>query len=198
MRQEQRDRERALLRLRDVAGLIRQSPRGGRLAGPRTFIALLLALALNTAAAALTLAAVPSAAPAPAAPTCAERFPESGPAGVDLRLGCIVGEVVGLYTAGQTEPPAPLSSYAIGAALAIVAGLALLWLAGRLLARRAGQRLASVVPNEWWVCGTCHSVNGAGKARCYACGAPPTGGPNLTTEDQPGITQSFGAGNKRG
>lgn len=168
------------------------------MARPRIVTALLLAVTLNTAAIALTLAADPTAPPAPAAPTCAERFPESGPAGVDLRLGCIVGEVVGLYTAGQTELPAPLSSYAIGVALAIVAGLALLWLTGRLLARRAGQRLAPVVPSEWWVCGTCHSVNGAGKARCYACGAPPTGGPSLATEEQPGITQSFGAGGKRG
>lgn len=160
---------------------------------------LLAAAVVATLAATVTLAADPSSPPdAAAPPTCAERFPASGPAGVDLRLGCIVGEVVGLYTAGQAEPPAPLSTYAIGVILAVAPGAALVWLAGRILARRAGRRLAPVVPGEWWVCGSCHSVNGAGVTRCYSCGAPPAGGPAMRTDDQPAITQSFGAGRKRG
>ena len=139
--------------------------------------------------------------PAPAAatarpPTCSERFPADGPAGVDLRLGCIVGEVVGLYTTAQAALPAPLSTYAVLVGSVIVAGLVLVWIA-RLIARRAGRRLAPVLPEAWWVCTSCRSVNGAGVAHCYSCGSDRPDGPALVTDDSPATPQTFGRG-KRG
>jgi hypothetical protein len=139
----------------------------------------------------------PASAPA-GAPSCAERFPSEGPAGVDLRLGCIVGEIVGLYTAGQVEPPAPLSSYAILVGVLVVAGIVAALLIGRLVARRAGLRLAPVLASEWWVCAACRSVNGAGVERCYACGSGRPAGPMLKTDERPEIAQSFGSTRKRG
>lgn len=131
-------------------------------------------------------------------PTCADRFPEEGPAGVDLRLGCIVSEVVGLYTAGQAAPPAPLSTYVIFLGVLAVLAVVALWFAGRLVARRAGRRLAPVLAGEWWICGTCRSVNGAGMSRCYSCGGGRPDGPLLTTDEHPEVSQSFGRRRKRG
>jgi hypothetical protein len=136
----------------------------------------------------------PSAGP----PTCAERFPDPGPAGVDLRLGCIVSEVLGLYTSRDPTRPPPLSTYAIVtigglAAAALIGAMAL-----RLLGRRTARRLAPATPDAWWVCDRCHSVNGAGVTRCYACGAPPPGGPLMTTAARPETPQQFGATRKSG
>jgi hypothetical protein len=165
-----------------------------------TLRASLLGAALLLAAPADMLGADPTPDPGatPRPPTCAERFPEGGPAGVDLRLGCIVGEVVGVYTAAQEAPPAPLSTYVIGLGMLVGAGLVLTLLAGRMLARRAGRRLAPVLAGEWWVCASCHSVNGAGVAHCYSCGATRPDGPLLRTDDAPATTQSFGSTRKRG
>jgi hypothetical protein len=140
--------------------------------------------------------AAPDATARPA--TCAERFPEEGPAGVDLRLGCTVGEVVGVYTAANPGRPAPLSTYAILVGIVIAGGLGLAWLVGRFFARRAGRRLAPVLPSTWWVCASCSSVNGAGVQRCYSCGTPQPDGPMLSTADDPGIPQSFGRTRKSG
>lgn len=131
-------------------------------------------------------------------PTCADRFPEEGPAGVDLRLGCIVSEVVGLYTAGQAAPPPPLSSYATFLGIAVLGGLIAAWLVARLVARRAGRRFAPVLAGQWWICGTCSSVNGAGVERCYSCGSDRPDGPMLTTDEHPEYPQSLGSRRKRG
>lgn len=156
----------------------------------------LVAVALLLAAPAGAFAADPSAAPEARAPTCAERFPEEGPAGVDLRLGCIVSEVVGLYTPGQASVPPTISTYALVLASIVVAGVLLAMLATRLLARRAGEALAPVTPDAWWQCPTCRSVNGAGVTRCYSCGSPRPAdvGVILETADSPGTPQSFGRG----
>jgi hypothetical protein len=145
------------------------------------------------------LAADPSPTPEIARPpTCAERFPAEGPAGVDLRLGCIVGEVVGLYSAAATSEPAPLSTYAIGVALLVAAGLAATWVVGRVVSQKAGERMAPVLAGEWWVCAKCKSVNGAGVTRCYSCGSPPPDGPTMRTSEAPGTPQSFGKTRKSG
>ena len=147
-------------------------------------------------AAPAALAADPSAAPDDRPPTCAERFPAEGPAGVDLQLGCIVSELVGLYSPGQAATPPTISSYAlvlIGIGLG-VAALAIITM--RLLARRAGQALAPVLPDAWWQCPTCRSVNGAGATRCYSCGSarPAHLDVILATDETPGTPQSFGRG----
>lgn len=165
-------------------------------------IALAAALALSSlATTTAALAADPTADPVPTQrppTTCAERFPAEGPAGVDLRLGCIVGEVVGLYVPGQSTPPPPLSTYAILVGIVVGAGLLLVWIVGRLVARRAGRRLAPVLPDEWWVCATCKSVNGSAASRCYSCGGSRPDGPALRTDDRPSTPQSFGSTRKRG
>ncbi|HUG29854.1 MAG TPA: hypothetical protein VMQ65_04980 [Candidatus Limnocylindria bacterium] len=69
---------------------------------------------------------------------------------------------------------------------------------GRLVARRAGRRLAPVLAGEWWICDSCRSVNGAGVARCYSCGSGRPDGPMLTTDEHPEISQTFGSRRKRG
>lgn len=157
---------------------------------------LLLALFLSAAIPAAAGAADP--APTPSRPaTCAERYPADGPAGVDLRLGCIVSELVGLYSAGQAEAPPTLSAYAIGliAGIALLLGAALVLL--RILGRRAAARLAPVVPGEWWLCPSCRSVNPAQGTRCYRCGSPPGEGPSMPTAERPSTPQSFGRGKHR-
>jgi hypothetical protein len=163
---------------------------------------LLAALVLTSASAALAADPTPDPAGTPHPPTCAERFPEDGPGGIDLKLGCIVGEVVGVYVPGQAKPPAPLSSYAIlvgimliGLASVIVLGTRLV---ARLAARSAGRRLAPVLPSEWWVCATCRSVNGAQVEHCYSCRSTRPEGPALMTDDRPDIPQTFGSRRKRG
>lgn len=166
---------------------------------PGALAALLVLTAVVTPG--VVLAADPTPDPAvqtPDPPTCADRFPEEGPAGVDLRLGCIVSEVVGLYTAGQAAPPPTLSSYAIVVGLVAIGAVVAVWLVGRLVARRAGRRMAPVLAGEWWICGSCRSVNGSGVTRCYACGSGRPDGPMLTTDEHPQISQSFGSGRKRG
>jgi hypothetical protein len=163
---------------------------------------LFLTLALTLAPAALAADPTPDPAATIRPPTCAERFPSEGPAGVDLRLGCIVGEVVGVYTPGQPELPVPMSSYAIAVVLFVIGILIVILFTGRFLhwlaARSIGRRLAPVLPGEWWVCASCKSVNGANAGRCYSCGAGRPDGPALMTDDQPNIPQSFGRKRKSG
>lgn len=106
--------------------------------------------------------------------------------------------MVGLYTTAAAESPPPLSTYALIVGALIIGGVVAVWLVGRFVAGRAGRRLAPVLPGEWWVCASCHSVNGAGVARCYSCGAARPDGPTLTTDDEPITPQSFGSTRKRG
>src|SRR6185503_19649665 len=107
--QEQRPGERALLRLRRMAALTGGTEHRG-LARPARIPSLALALTMLAALPAIAAAADPSAPPQPRPPTCAERYPEEGPAGVDLRLGCIVSELVGLYRPDQATAPPTIST----------------------------------------------------------------------------------------
>lgn len=165
----------------------------------RAILAAALALAATLAAPSAPIQAQDgSPLPAPTrAPTCSDRFPADGPAGVDLRLGCIVGELVGLYTAASGTEPPTLSAYVIVAGAAITIGVILGALALRLLARRASRRLAPVLPSEWWVCPSCHSVNPAAASRCYACGSPPGPGPMMATDPNPATPQSLSGPTRR-
>ena len=171
----------------------------GRRAGGRGALAFLVAFGAVATSVGPAAAEDPIATPGPkpAAATCADRFPAEGPAGVDLRLGCIAGEIVGLYTASSGEPPAPISTWVLVLVAGIAVAVALALIATRALARRAGRRLAPVLAGSWWVCDRCRSVNGAEKQRCYACGAPPSTGPTMPTSENPEIPQSFGGQGRR-
>lgn len=129
--------------------------------------------------------------------TCAERFPAEGPAGVDLRLGCVVSEVIGLWRPDQSTRPPTLSTYAIFTGILVVAIAGLGMISVRLFARRAGARLAPTTPDAWWVCPTCRSVNGLTASRCYNCAtAQPDAGAAavMETRDDPLTPQTFGRG----
>jgi hypothetical protein len=193
-------RERAVLFVRLVAAL-RQIRAGIREVVAVALVAAALAGVLAATGAGPALAADPTADPGATATsprTCAQRYPDEGPAGVDLRLGCIIGELVGHYRASAAQDATPASSYALVVLGVLVAGFAAIWLVGRLLGRAAGRRLAPVQPGAWWLCATCRSVNGVGVTRCYSCGAAPPDGPTLRTDDAPSTTQSFGSTRKRG
>jgi hypothetical protein len=134
--------------------------------------------------------------PTPRPPTCAERYPAEGPAGVDLRLGCIARELVGLYTGENAEEPPRISRY-LGQ-MAVVAGAAVLAVVFlRLVRGRVGRRLAPVTPTAWWLCPKCRSVNAVGKTACYSCGTPWTpDAPVVPTADRPETIQRFGGDRK--
>jgi hypothetical protein len=168
-----------------MAGLTR----AGRLAAAAWLLAL-----LHPAAG---LAADPATDATPRPPTCAERYPAEGPAGVDLRLGCVVSEVIGLWRPGQAAAPPTLSTYAIALAALVGSLVGLALLTTRVLARRAGARLAPTTPGVWWVCPSCHSINGLGVGRCYRCGTANPGDASaalLPTGEDPATPQSFGRG----
>jgi hypothetical protein len=168
-----------------VAGLTR--------AGLLATAALLLASLLPAA----TIAADPATEATPRPPSCAERYPAEGPAGVDLRLGCVVSEVIGLWRPDQAAAPPPLSTYAIALAALVGSVIGLGLVATRVLARRAGARLAPTTPGAWWVCPSCHSINGLGVGQCYRCGTPmpdDVGASLLPTGEEASTPQSFGRG----
>jgi hypothetical protein len=169
-----------------------------RRAGQATLVlgtAVLLAAAMVRA----TIAADPSPSPPPTpqAPTCAERYPADGPAGVDLLLGCVVSELVryagglggGLEPVG--EPPR-LSQYLVPIAIIVTAIVAVV-LVVRVARRDAGRRLAPAAPVAWWSCPACRSLNAAGRRKCYRCGhAVEVSATELRVDAEPLAPQSFG------
>jgi hypothetical protein len=169
---------------------------------PSGLLRVVLALAVLSSVVALGPTAVVGADPSPlpaAAPSCDELYPEEGPAGIDLRLGCLVDRLVAQYTGkAPSSGPARISAYLPALGAAVLAGAALVVL-GAWVARRVGRRLAPVMPAAWWACPRCNSVNGAGTDRCYACGAPiPDEGRILPTAEHPETPQAFGGGRKPG
>ena len=168
----------------------------GRLARALAAVALVVAVAfaVGGALAGPTAAADPS--PSPRPPTCAERYPAEGPAGVDLRLGCIARELVGIYTGENAEEPPRISRY-LGQ-MAVVAGAAVLAVVFlRLVRGRVGRRLAPEKPTAWWLCPKCRSVNAVGKAACYSCGTPWTPDAAVVPiAEHPKMTQRFGGDRK--
>ena len=143
----------------------------GRLSvSPRVVGVVALGLVLALGMPSVTRAA-PEVSPEPT-PGCAERYPTDGPGGIDLRLGCIVRELVDAFSGNSTatNEPARISAYS-GPILAVVGVLAaivlLIWLVGR----RAARRMAPILPAAWWLCPACHSANPATALSCYACRA---------------------------
>lgn len=137
-------------------------------AGREVVIGLALIGAVATAAPAWVAAADPTQ---PPPGTCGDRYPADGPAGVDLQLGCMAAELVAHYT-GRSAPveATPLSGYVPQLTL-IAVGIAGLIVASLVARRRLGRRLAPVMPDEWWSCAACHSVNAVTIGSCYRCGA---------------------------
>jgi len=153
--------------------------------------ALIWIIATSTA----TLGADPTSAATASArpPTCAERFPGDGPAGVDLQLGCVVNEIATTYLgAGRSGGTHRLTGYLVPIAVVAFGSLGL-WLVARAARRRAGRRLAPATPSSWWSCPACHSLNGQGGVRCYRCGRPfEPGAAEVRTTTEPPAQQSFG------
>ncbi len=173
-----------------LVAIVRRIAAGSALAAFAVAVCLLVPLVASPSTA---RGAEPSSAPAPVRPSCNELYPEEGPAGVDLRLGCLVDRLLSHYTGREASAePAALSAY-LPTIAAIVAGVGGLVAVAALGWRRLDRRLAPVMPAAWWACPTCRSVNGAGTVRCYACGAPaPTVAEVMTTADHPEMRQAFG------
>ena len=135
-------------------------------------------------AAVSTAFAVPSVALAddPTDPGCANA---TAPAGIDLQLVCTANEVVGAYTG---RPGAVRAAGAPDGSVIAAAAVAFLALAGLVVAtfsvvrRRSERRLAPALPEVWWTCPACRSLNAAGMPRCYACQAPRPAGPEPGAE----------------
>lgn len=177
----------------DVIGV-----RSDKRAVARAQLAIMISVALFAIFAVPVGAADPTADPTPTEhpPTCAERYPADGPAGIDLRLGCIASELVGHYTGSGTGEPVRVSTY-LGPALALVGTLLLAFVLIRFARGRAGERLAAAAPSEWWLCLKCHSVNAAGRPACYSCGTPWTpDAPVVPTSERPEFVQRFGGDRK--
>jgi hypothetical protein len=135
----------------------------------RPQLAVLLMAALLAGAGA-ALAGEPG--PTPVTRTCADRYPVTGPAGLDLRLGCIAAEIVGSVTgAGSRAEEARISSWLLPIGL-FLAGLLVLTRLVPAATGRLNRRMAPATPEAWWACPRCRSLNPAGSTRCYACGAP--------------------------
>jgi hypothetical protein len=99
-------------------------------------------------------------------PRCAPGFPAE--AGVDLSAIC--AEQASIGTQGDLDPGATKLMPFIGAmlvtgiALAVVAVVALRY-------RKPRARPSRPTAKAWWVCTSCHSMNGGDRATCYGCQA---------------------------
>jgi hypothetical protein len=135
-------------------------------------VVLFTLLAASAVSVATVVASGPSAEPTLRPLTCAERYPDEGPAGLDLRLACIVTKLVGAYaTPGDASTPPRLSDWLRPMGVAMLV-LILIWFVIRTVTRRAATRLAPVVPASWWSCPACRSLNPSGTMACYSCRQP--------------------------
>ena len=146
------------------------SPGTGRASKSRRLsLAALLAL--------LVLVATPAVAAAEY-PDC-RTIEADGTAGLDLRVLCTLGKIVGHYTGQSYESPADVPVPLLGAlALGLGAATALAIVVPIRLARRWA-RPRRPADEAWWACGGCHSFNEPSLSTCYHCGAarpaPPSG-----------------------
>jgi hypothetical protein len=165
--------------------------------GVLSFLLLGAAFAVPLAPPSPLAAAGPSPTPAPTTathpPTCAERYPAEGPAGVDLQLGCVVRELIGYFGGlGPSDEPQRLTGYLLPIA-AFTLGLVVLLAVAWTLHRRASRRIAPATPVAWWSCPACRSLNAAGRTTCYRCGrAFEAGATEMRTDAEPPAPQAFG------
>lgn len=171
---------------------------GGRAGAVAAILLVAAALVLPVAAG----AASPTEPPAPTArpPTCAERYPDPGPGGLDLRIPCIVRELMGLVE-NPGDEPARLTMWLPTIAMLATAGFIAALILGRIVGRaRAGfeRRVAPAAPAVRWSCPRCHSVNEPSRETCYSCGT--AWSPAATTmpvAEHPVMVQSFGIDTRR-
>jgi hypothetical protein len=107
-------------------------------------------------------------------PRCADWEQNGAPPGIDMRLVCTAGEIIGTYT-GRTGADDlnrdPLMPYVAGLIVAGISFAIVGVVAARFVGGKAGRRLAPERPDVWWACPSCKSVNADGRTACYACHA---------------------------
>lgn len=93
-----------------------------------------------------------------------------GSAGLDLRLLCTMGEIVGHYTGESYETPADVPVLLLGGIVAATGALSALAIV--LLVRISRRWAAPRRPADeaWWTCAGCHSFNEPTVSACYRCG----------------------------
>lgn len=171
--------------------------RSGLVPAALAIVVVAAALAASLAGPLVVGAASPSEPPAatPRPLTCTERYPDPGPAGLDLRIPCIVRELMGLVE-NPGDEPARLTMWLPTIAMLATAGFIAALILGRILGRaRVGfeRRTAPAAPGLRWSCPRCHSVNEPSRERCYSCGT--AWSPAATTmpvAEHPIMVQSFG------
>lgn len=171
--------------------------KGGRARVGATLVLLAASLSWPITVAAADPAATPTSTPAPTPRplTCAERYPDPGPGGLDLRIPCIVRELMGLVEDPGDRPPR-LTEWLPTIALLAAGGLIAAVILGRMVGAaraRMGWRLAPAAPGLRWSCPRCHSANEPSRERCYSCGLAWT--PEAMTmpvSEHPVMVQSFG------
>ena len=93
-----------------------------------------------------------------------------GSAGLDLRLLCTLGEIVGHYTGTSYASPEDVPVALLGG---MAAGLGAVVALAVLLLVRLGRHWARPrrpADEEWWACPACHSLNEPTLTTCYRCG----------------------------
>jgi hypothetical protein len=127
---------------------------------PRRSLAVLLALIVIVAAPGIALADDPDC----------RALETDGSAGLDLRLLCTIGEIVGHYTGETYESPSDVPVLLLGSVVAGVGALAALLsvLLVRLVSRWAAPRRPP--DDAWWTCAACRSFNEPTVSACYHCG----------------------------
>ncbi len=95
-----------------------------------------------------------------------------GSAGLDLRLLCTLGKIVGHYTGQSYDSPADVPVPLLGA---LVLGLGAAAALAIVIPVRLGRRWARSrrpADEAWWACDACHSFNEPNLGACYHCGTP--------------------------
>ena len=125
----------------------------------------------------LVLVATPAVAAAED-PDC-RTIEADGAAGLDLRLLCTLGKIVGHYTGQSYESPADVPVPLLGALALGLGGVAALAIVIPVRLARRWARPRRPSDEAWWACDACRSFNEPSLGACYHCGTarpvPPSG-----------------------